>query len=432
MIPRTARQKEVAALSAALPPLTPRQEQWAIEHCFRKEAYLHKKQAWCLHCGSLFPLDVPPLAAAVGIERTECPVCGRRLKVVPSRKRKFEQKMYYTVITTRAGWQLCRHFIAEKQMRLGELPVHTVREVVQNWIAPDGHEEIVARPTLFSPAGCYDLWRFSKPMELRSGKGLAKYSVGATWTYPERRLLPLVRRNGFSGRCTTLPPNAYIKMLLTDHDAETLSKSGQYALLDYKWHRGISQWREPRAHAIRIATRHGYIVRDANMWIDYIEMLHAAGFDTHNPLYICPRDLKTAHDPLLKARRRREAAEAARRRAEETRRWEQRYRERMGKYFNLAFAAEGIHISVINSVAEMQEEGTAMHHCVFAAGYYKKPDSLILSARDANGQRLETVEVSLKTYQVVQSRARFNRTTPQHDRIVRLVEQNMGKIKETV
>ena len=43
-----------------------------------------------------------------------------------------------------------------------------------------------------------------------------------------------------------------------------------------------------------------------------------------------------------------------------------------------------------------------MHHCVFTNEYYLKADSLILSAT-IDGKRIETIEVSLKRMEVVQS-----------------------------
>lgn len=60
----------------------------------------------------------------------------------------------------------------------------------------------------------------------------------------------------------------------------------------------------------------------------------------------------------------------------------------------------------------------------------KHPYSLILSAKDKEGHRLETVEISTKTWRVLQSRGLLNRTTPFHDQIVRLVEQNIGLFKK--
>ena len=84
-------------------------------------------------------------------------------------------------------------------------------------------------------------------------------------------------------------------------------------------------------------------------------------------------------------------------------------------------------------VKEMAEEGTMMHHCVYANGYYdhkKHPYSLILSAKDKEGHRLETIELNTKTWRVMQSRGLLNRNTPFHDQIVRLVEQNIGLFKK--
>ena len=88
-------------------------------------------------------------------------------------------------------------------------------------------------------------------------------------------------------------------------------------------------------------------------------------------------------------------------------------------------------ITVIQSVADMEDEGSKMHHCVFAMGYYKRKDSLILTARSAaDGKRIETIEVSLKTFKVVQSRGMQNSNTPYHDEIINLVNSNINLIKQ--
>ena len=75
----------------------------------------------------------------------------------------------------------------------------------------------------------------------------------------------------------------------------------------------------------------------------------------------------------------------------------------------------------------METEGRLMHHCV--GGYHNKVDSLILSAT-IDGKRIETIEVSLKTLKVVQSRGVCNSNTEYHDRIIRLVEDNAGLIQQ--
>jgi len=77
------------------------------------------------------------------------------------------------------------------------------------------------------------------------------------------------------------------------------------------------------------------------------------------------------------------------------------------------------------------QEGEKMHHCVFTNEYFKKKDCLILSARIGK-KHIETVEVNLKTLQVVQSRGVCNKNTEYHNRIIGLVKQNIGLIRQKV
>ena len=96
-------------------------------------------------------------------------------------------------------------------------------------------------------------------------------------------------------------------------------------------------------------------------------------------------------------------------------------------FFGLVFADNLISIKVIESVEEMIEEGQVMHHCV--GGYHNRENSLILSAT-IDGKRIETIEVSLKTFDVVQSRGVCNSSTEYHDRIINLVNDNIHLIRQ--
>lgn len=78
----------------------------------------------------------------------------------------------------------------------------------------------------------------------------------------------------------------------------------------------------------------------------------------------------------------------------------------------------------------MAAEGEAMHHCVYNMKYFSKDNSLILSARDKDGNRLETIELDLRTLEIVQSRGKCNGTTPYHDQIVSLVKDNIGLFRK--
>ena len=70
-----------------------------------------------------------------------------------------------------------------------------------------------------------------------------------------------------------------------------------------------------------------------------------------------------------------------------------------------------------------------MHHCVFANGYWKRSDCLILSARIGD-KRIETIVINLKTLDIVQSRGACNQNTEYHERIIGLVRKNIGLIKQ--
>lgn len=216
--------------------------------------------------------------------------------------------------------------------------------------------------------------------------------------------------------------------LLKNNQAETLMKTGQYNLLShfiYHSSKSISTYWD----AIRIVTRNGYMVSDAGIWCDYIDLLRYFGKDTHSPKYVCPADLNAAHDHLVRKKRERlerERIEEQKRKAMEN---EVRFQELKSKFFGIAFTDGTIQVRVLESVMDFLEEGTAMHHCVYSSEYYLKPDSLILSAC-IDGKRIETIEVSLKTMKVLQSRGVCNKSTEYHDRIIELVNKNKRLIRK--
>ena len=108
------------------------------------------------------------------------------------------------------------------------------------------------------------------------------------------------------------------------------------------------------------------------------------------------------------------------------------YLKTKGKFFGICFGNESLVVTVIQSVADIEAEGRAMRHCVFENEYYKKDDSLILSAKDKDGNRLETIEVNTKTFQVMQSRGVCNKNTPHHEEIINLVNSNMNLIRQAI
>lgn len=92
---------------------------------------------------------------------------------------------------------------------------------------------------------------------------------------------------------------------------------------------------------------------------------------------------------------------------------------------------DNIQIKVLQSIQEFIKEADIMHHCVFSNQYYKKENSLILSA-EVDGIKQETIEVSLKDMQIIQSRGKYNKVTEYHDEILQVVKDNMYQIKNTM
>lgn len=87
-----------------------------------------------------------------------------------------------------------------------------------------------------------------------------------------------------------------------------------------------------------------------------------------------------------------------------------------------------IFIKVLPTVDDVFLEGKAMHHCIFTNGYYKREDSLLLTAK-IHEKRIETIEVDLRSYELVQSRGACNQNSKYHDVIVNLINQNMDTIR---
>lgn len=423
MKPRTKIQKEVMHLSKRLPKITEVQRQYAFHHSFE---HIGRRSAkgiiTCGECGHQWQGNGALADALCGCT---CPHCGMELKVHTTRKRVFKENEYFSIITACKGYQVIRFFFAKAYYKIGQVAEYSIYEVAQRWIAPNGKFETIAKLRGISFI-YYDLWQEYSPMEIRRNHHV--YDIAPACTYPRVRIIPELKRNGFKGEFHNLQPFELFCELLKNNQAETLIKAGQYSLLSY-FIRYSSKSIATYWNAIRIATRSKYIVEDAGIWCDYIDLLRYFNKDTNNPKYICPADLKTEHDRLVQKkteRLERERIEQQKHKALEN---ERKFQELKAKFFGISFTDGTIQVRVLESVAEFLEEGTAMHHCVFTNTYYLKPDSLILSAC-IDGKRIETIEVSLKTLKVLQSRGVCNKNTEYHDRIIELVNKNKRLIRK--
>lgn len=425
-----------------LPDLSPAQKSWMERNPFTSVGYYWKRgEVWCQECGHIEKVSVPQLAVDLECDDYICPHCNRRLTLKhysQCRGRGYErQGAYCTVVTTMRGWTVFRTFMSIRENVKGEPTVYEQKEVYQNWVSPEGREVIISRHYTRSP--WHMTWDYDSPWRAnRHNGGCSGYFVSSdvfdvsrNYLYPLIRVSALARRNGFDCRMMSDDPCEAVKALLSDPRMEMLAKCGQPKLFAHFVRYGRDEM-ERYFHAIRICIRNGYEVSSVVEWKDYIRLLEHFGRDTHNAHYVCPDDLKAEHDRLVAKKNAEDERRRRQEQKEEAIRHEKDYKKMHGRYFGIVFGGNGIEVHVISSVEEMAEEGEVMHHCVFANEYYKKEHSLILSARDSEGRRMETIEIDTRSWRVVQSRGLLNHPTERHDDIVALVEKNMNKFKRAV
>lgn len=421
MQPKTKFQKKAVEASKKLPSLTPAQEKWAYTKVIESIGQRTKKGVvTCLDCGEVFH-------NITARRHCTCPACRTKLRIEDTRKQKFQQREYATYITACDGLQVIRVFMVNYYAKVGRPLKRFCHEVMQRWIAPDGKYCTFARSRLWCSM-YYDQWIYSTDLELHG----ESWVYNRIWTddiYPRMKLIRELKRTGYKGGLYGQNPTDLFRILLTDNRAESLLKIGQESLfrlyLDDKSRRYDDYW-----PSIRIAVRNGYKIEDAMTWCDYIDALRTLDKDIRNPKYVCPADLSREHDRCIAKLARLARLEADRNLMSHLKN-ECAYYKAKARFFGLAFSDGQIAVRVLESVKEIIMEGKVMHHCVATNEYYKKANSLILSAT-INGKRLETVEVSLSKLQVIQSRGVCNQDTEYHDRIVELVNSNMRLIEKRI
>jgi hypothetical protein len=437
MKPKTALQRQIVGLSRRLKPVTEKQVAWAYDHCFEHIAYRTAKDTLtCGDCGHTWKSETTMVDTFCGCA---CPHCRKELKVSDTRKRTFKQCYYFCIVTTCKGYQVVRIVMIKADSKKGRAAKYFYTEVAQRWITTEGKVITIAK--LRGMGFTYsDLWIFGSDMEVRPHHAI--YDIISDCDhYPRVRVLPIFKRNGFKGEFHNTVPFRLLQSLLTDSKTETLLKAGQHTLLPHFVHypyRMGKYW-----NAVKICIRKGYAIEEVAMWCDYLDLLEHFHKDTQNPKYICPADLKAEHDRLMAVRNRQierqrrerereriiERQEAERRKLEQMRENERIYAEMKGKYLDLVFSDGVLRIQVLQNVQEFYEEGKAMRHCVFTNDYFKRENSLVLSARIGD-ERIETIEISLETFEIIQSYGVMNQCTRYHEQIIDLVNRNIRLVRQ--
>ena len=362
------------------------------------------------------------------------------------RRKKYDVK-HLCILTTKGGWQVLRHVYAYGHYVRGKRADTTFIEAMEQWFSKGRY--VFYMRTRVPYSYCTDMWSWSSGMVLRRGSAssvcfgdprditqddILIERVTDQFKYAIRHILSLDGLNvGYALRAINTDP-IWETLLKKDYDT-------------YKWcvDRGLTEDKRKTA-AVRIAIRHKYDFKHLE-WCDLLSMLLYLNKDYRNPHYICPADLTAMHDEISRQasekrqrayRRRMEQDEERRRRRmieqiEQDKKAKENYGKVRGRFFGVLIEGKGLQIKCLQSVEEFVDEGQAMHHCVFSNAYYdtnKHPNSLILSARTTEGERVETIEVNIKDYTIEQSRGKYNACTDRHEDIIQLVNDNMSLIRK--
>ncbi|MBO4719015.1 MAG: PcfJ domain-containing protein [Prevotella sp.] len=448
MKPRNAREKEVFALYRRLPELSDTQVLWLKQEVMERRIYTSGKKCWCTYCGGEWEEKIEKEEGVAQL--AECPHCGHKAVVHWGRNKTFHEFAYAQFLQVFKGWQVIRYVMFGWWCKEGREPELKIKDVIQKWCQP-------GRPmiTLSCYIGMCSYYR-SSPYSWYDEELSVKPNHGhwySEWmkvsTYPRMSILPVYKKHiGSHPNFDDL--DLFAPTLLGDVFGcpylESLWKEGKWGELQEMWH--YTDELNKYWPSIKIALRHGFKPAHWISYFDYLKALKFLHYDMHSPRYVAPPDWLQIHDLVMRQYRNRiekmesrrneaqrlrwamEEEERARQRQEDAKKSATAFLERIAKFVDLRIESADIEIIPLKSVEEFWAEGEAMHHCVFNMGYYKKPESLILSARNKeDGERVETIEVDLQQWAVRQSQGKYNVPSEKHEEIVSLVKGAMPEIK---
>lgn len=420
----------VLALNGKVKPITEEQKVWAFANSGGRYAARTKNRLFCLECGCSW-LEASTLASElIGVT---CPQCIAKIKVASAYKAGYKECDYVAVIDRVKDLQVVRMLYVQKRMKKGQAATYTCTEVMRHWIDASGD---IATMTMDvnSMSMYYDQWIMGSDLKLRQNTGSYRcenrHGIAPNAIYPKCKVITPIKRNGFKSRLYGIAPHEFFSMLLKYPMFETLLKAGQSSLLKY-FSGPVYQKIELKElwPVIRICIRNQYKVTDASMWVDYIHLLKQFGKDLMNPCYVCPSNLKDAHDKLVAKKQAQDKKNEVAELRARIYNAQEKYHESKNRFFDLAFDEGDISIRPLKTVEEFMHEGDELKHCVFTNAYYERDDSLVLTAR-IDTKPIETIEVSLSKKSILQARGFQNKASAYHDRIINIVQKNMSVITQ--
>lgn len=417
MKPRTKLQIEVSLLKDQLFDVESDVKKWAFENCLEHKGFETKNRVVCMDCGGKF------LPELVSRKRAICPHCLTHLKIEKSRNTTDKQHVFVAYAHLFAGYQVVRYFEIFSYHKAGETTRYFCWEILQHWIKSNQPTQTIAR--LHTMNYSVDSW--NGKMEIRCDNKRSyykiKYDLYHHAIHPDSVFNSNFKKVGIDSNLTGLTILEATERITLGSHLETLLKCKQYDLLCYFKSVGDGNYWD----SIKICIRNKYIVKDARLWIDYIDLLNCFGKDLRNAHYVCPKNLKKEHDKYVIKKRKKIQHETEIQNRLKKLKDEELFKARKEPFFGISFTDGVIEVKVLDSINEYMLEGDTLKHCVFTNEYYLKENSLCLTAR-INNEPIETIEISLEDCTILQCRGKYNNLSNYHDQIINLVNNNLHLI----
>ena len=372
----------------------------------------HRKTDYCLECGNSFPND------GTQKEKT-CPHCGNEIKHTEFNK--YYQSYnsgyddYYHLIKLEVhfDFQVVRIFEYHRFLKKKEKPVYISRESQRYFIDQKG------KITNF---GYYNIYgnNIAGGFELRS----AAYdysSLANKFVYTKNETLEIIKRNGFSLKKhkSFIRKNIHVffKNLLSNPKVETILKANSNFInfhdndfINYHW------------NTIKICLRNNYNPVDLDIYRDHINMLSREGYDVLNLKYVCPNDLLTEHQELIRKIQ-------IKKDKINMRDAQINYDKTHKKFFDFKISNDVIVIEPFKTIKQFKDDGLHFNHCVYSSRYYEHKNSLLLRAVK-DEIPVATIEYDLLKNQIIQCRGYDNNDTPYNHMIFEMIESKKNLISK--
>lgn len=418
---KTSLEHRLVVLSKKIPAITQKQNELAFARCFPQYAVRSRNTVFCLECGHSWGI-----CKSENAQKIQCEKCNGKLQLIDGYSNGKKETDYYQIITTAKEFQVVRMICITKTMKKNTKSSFFGHEVMRIFIDKNGKSRYFSK-NVMGMSQYYDQWIISSDLSLKPNVETIRFYLSPSYILPNKKVIPILKRNGFQGKFYDIAPQLLLRSILSDSISETLLKSGQSNLLHYHIRNTVLKQDSIHWSALKICIRNNYKITDAKLWIDYVDLLEYFWKDIRNTKYVCPADLEKAHNKLMRKKMDEELAKTFEEKKAQIDKNQQHYIKAKKQFFGLVFSEKNISINVLETVKEFLEEGYIHNHCVFTNEYYKKKNSLILSAK-VDGVPTETIQLSLQNLEILQSRGKGNKASKYNKQIIDLVNKNLHKV----